>query len=823
MRAFPFHRRLTRFSLLWVITVPFLIQTILTIAFIGYYSLRTSQKAIDDLAQRLMEDMGDHAQQEIERRLILPNRINESNRVAILNQELDWTDPDQMARHFLSQSYGFQELDFIYFANATGGTVLAGQQVPGQWIIRQNQPFEAGPYYTYRADDQGVRLPAINMQDYDARTRPWYQAARRERQAVWSPIYLFSSRQTLGISASLPVFTTEGRLLGILASDFSLENLNQFLQTLTSVDYETATTVYLMERSGELIASSTDAPTFDISETSEVKRIPAVESQDELIRNSSQQLQALNPDAIPLGHHRLRFNHTAHYFQVNRLQDDQGLDWVMVLVVPEAEFTQEVRESFKITMILFSFAGVASLGFGWLLYRGLLSPITRLCHEAHALTQGNWDFPITSEGSREFEQLSQAFQIMRQQAKDLNEANQELEQATRLKDEFLANMSHELRTPLNAILGMTEGLQEKIFGDVNKQQLKALGTVEKSADHLLALINDILDVAKIESGNITLDYSCVSVQQLCLSSLSFVKQQALKKKIQLQTHIPPHLPDVCVDEIRIRQALLNLLTNAVKFTPEGGTVTLSAAVIAVTDADASRPPHLQIAIADTGIGIAPENISKLFQPFVQVESALNRQYEGTGLGLALVQKIVELHGGQIGLTSELGKGSCFTIDLPYQPDVELDLPAANSSDAHESELTGLPAIAPTAARSTLILLAEDNSANVATISSYLTAKGYCLLCTDNGQEAIDLALFHHPDVIVMDIQMPVLDGLDAIEKIRQQPSLREVPIIALTALAMAGDQERCLVVGADEYLSKPVQLKQLESVIRKLLADRCPQ
>jgi CheY-like chemotaxis protein len=337
------------------------------------------------------------------------------------------------------------------------------------------------------------------------------------------------------------------------------------------------------------------------------------------------------------------------------------------------------------------------------------------------------------------------------------------------------------------------------------------------------LINDILDVAKIESGNITLDYSCVSVQQLCLSSLSFVKQQALKKNIQLQTHISPHLPDVCVDEIRIRQALLNLLTNAVKFTPEGGTVTLSAAVIAVTDADASRSPHLQIAIADTGIGIAPENISKLFQPFVQVESALNRQYEGTGLGLALVQKIVELHGGQIGLTSELGKGSCFTIDLPYQPDVELELPAANSSGVHESELTGLPAIAPTAARSTLILLAEDNSANVATISSYLTAKGYCLLCTDNGQEAIDLALFHRPDVIVMDIQMPVLDGLDAIEKIRQQPSLREVPIIALTALAMAGDQERCLVVGADEYLSKPVQLKQLESVIRKLLADRCPQ
>jgi len=728
MFAVPFHHRLPRFSLLWVITVPFLIQTILTIAFIGYYSLRTSQQAIDELAQRLMEDMGEHAQQEIERRLILPNRINESNRVAILSQELDWTNPDQMARHFLSQSYGFQELDFIYFANATGGTVLAGQQVPGQWIIRQNQPFEAGPYYTYRADDQGARLPAINMQTYDARTRPWYQAARRERQAVWSPIYLFSSRQTLGISASLPVFTTEGQLLGILASDLSLENLNQFLQTLTSVDYETATTVYLMERSGDLIASSTAAPTFDISETSEVRRIPAVESQDELIRTSSQQLQALNSGAIPLGHHRLRLNQTAHYFQVNRLQDGQGLDWVMVLVVPEAEFTQQVRESFKVTIILFSFAGLASIGFGWLLYRGLLSPITRLCHEAHALTQGNWDFPMTSEGSREFEQLSQAFQIMRQQAKDLKEANQELAQATRLKDEFLANMSHELRTPLNAILGMTEGLQEEIFGDINEQQVKALDTVEKSADHLLALINDILDVAKIESGSITLEYSHVSVQQLCRSSLLFVKQQALKKSIQLQTHIPPHLPDIRLDEIRIRQALLNLLANAVKFTPEGGTVTVRAAMVALTETDAAHPSHLRIAIADTGIGIAPENIAKLFQPFVQVDSALNRQYEGTGLGLALVKQIVELHGGQIGLNSELGKGSCFTIDLPYQPDIAIELLAAHSLSTPESDRGCPPGSGPTSPPST-ILLAEDHSANVATISSYLTAKGYCLLCS----------------------------------------------------------------------------------------------
>jgi PAS domain S-box-containing protein len=372
----------------------------------------------------------------------------------------------------------------------------------------------------------------------------------------------------------------------------------------------------------------------------------------------------------------------------------------------------------------------------------------------------------------------------------INEAK--LIQIARLKDEFIANMSHELRTPLNAILGMTEGLQEEVFGITSEQQVKAFQTIEKSGLHLLSLINDILDVAKIEAGQIELERTSVAVNHLCSSSLAFVKQQALQKRIRLKTKFALDLTNAFVDERRIRQVLINLLTNAVKFTPEGGTVTLTASPLPQAD-DATQLHFLRIAVSDTGIGIAPENINKLFQPFVQIDGALNRQYVGTGLGLALVKQIVELHGGRVGLTSELGQGSCFTIDLPYKTELPLaiNLPMTGQDDI-SSMVSEAPLTAP------LILLAEDNEANISTISSYLTAKGYRVILAKNGEEAIAMAYAESPDLILMDIQMPEVDGLTAIRQLRHDPNFGNIPIIALTALAMASDRERCLDAGAND-------------------------
>jgi PAS domain S-box-containing protein len=399
--------------------------------------------------------------------------------------------------------------------------------------------------------------------------------------------------------------------------------------------------------------------------------------------------------------------------------------------------------------------------------------------------------------------------------------NLELQRATRLKDEFLATMSHELRTPLNAILGMSEVLQEEVFGTLNVRQQKSLHTIQRSGEHLLSLINDILDVSKISAGKVELDMATITVEHLCESSLVFVKQQAFNKQIQLDLQLSVGSGQIIVDERRMRQVLINLLSNAVKFTPPDGQVVLR--VIRYNSVNSLDDQNwIELAVTDTGIGITNDDQQKLFQPFVQLDSSLNRQQEGTGLGLTLVKKIVELHGGTISLQSEIGQGSCFAVRLPHSClMMENSTVVAPDDNLNSSLSESAMEITPQA----VILLAEDNESNIHTFSSYLIAKGYHLLLATNGYEAIsllkcctnELTPKDLPDLILMDIQMPGMDGIEAISWIRQNSQLAKIPIIALTALAMDGDQERCLAAGATDYLTKPVKLKQLNLRIRELL------
>jgi signal transduction histidine kinase/ActR/RegA family two-component response regulator len=389
----------------------------------------------------------------------------------------------------------------------------------------------------------------------------------------------------------------------------------------------------------------------------------------------------------------------------------------------------------------------------------------------------------------------------------LQRANLEMERAMRTKDEFLANMSHELRTPLNAILGISESLEEQFVGALNEKQLRYTGIIRESGRHLLELINDILDISKIEAGRMELELQNLSIDKICQACLRMTKELAQKKSLKISYEIIDSIEIVLADERRLKQSLVNMLSNAVKFTPSGGSFGLEVCGHPLEN-------EITFTVWDQGVGIAQEDIKLLFQPFVQLDAGLAREYQGTGLGLALVSQMIRLHGGRVSVESEVGTGSRFTITLPWLP---------QQQNMHLQATRELPRPIlhkPEAKHEGKILLVEDTEVIISLMSEYLQYKGYEIFVAHNGMEGVLLAKQEHPDLILMDVMMPVMDGLEATRRIREIDTLKNVPIIALTALAMSGDRERCLTAGMNDYMSKPIRIQELSDMIEKHLINK---
>jgi PAS domain S-box-containing protein len=448
-----------------------------------------------------------------------------------------------------------------------------------------------------------------------------------------------------------------------------------------------------------------------------------------------------------------------------------------------------------------------------LIVKGKVIGVMELFHRSVVERDGEWfDFFNTMAGQAAlaidnaglFEDLQRA--NMNLEAR-VRERTIELTRANRAKDEFLASMSHELRTPLSGIMSLSESLEAGTYGELTARQLEILHIVAESGKHLLELINDILDLAKIEAGKLELSAGPMAVELFCQASLRMIKQIAFQKNVDVSMSNTSNIEVIHADERRLKQMLVNLLSNAVKFTPEGGQVGLEV----TKEGDHA----IRFCVWDTGIGIPADQLGKLFQPFMQLDSSLSRQYTGTGLGLALVRDLAELHGGSVGVESKVGRGSRFYFIVPIQVlggrKIEGEQRESSawvkSAEAHVSSQ----------GEKRRILLVEDNAINMMVTYDFLNDRGYEVITAVNGFEALEKALEKNPDLILMDIQMPGMDGLETIRRLRTAPEFGSVPIIALTALAMPGDRERCLEAGANEYISKPVSLKKLFENIERLL------